>query len=191
MCVRSGTRNFSPQIAFQAFEVFIGVSESSFAVSWKMYSMLGTRSRIWTASAALSLPPERLRMWRTREVSSGQSDLKQIRAYLFYDSSTSIVDVQLRPNGTKRGSQAMPPVLGKDLLYLTFDGANLLSSIPSQLIEVSYFISVAFRQCNAEGVTVQPLRCSDAGQLCAFETASRDFQLVMKFRLIRIQPALT
>src|SRR5258708_2696947 len=29
-----------------------------------MYSISGTRSRMYTASAALSFPPDRLRMWR-------------------------------------------------------------------------------------------------------------------------------
>ena len=82
-------------------------------------------------------------------------------------------------------------MLRQKLLNLAFYEADLTFVHPFPIDQVSYFISVAFCQRNAAGVTVQPLRCSDAGKLGTLETASCDFQLVMKLRLIGIQPALT
>ena len=85
----------------------------------------------------------------------------------------------------------MSAMLSQNLLYLALDGTNstFVHSLP--INQIPYFITVAHRQHNATGMTVQPFRCSDSGKFGALESPRRYFQLVMEFHLIVIYPTLT
>jgi hypothetical protein len=97
--------------------------------------------------------------------------------------------VEFSPDRAHGGGEAVTPVLGKDLPDLRFDwtDAAFIHSIP--INEVTNLAAVTLGNSNTTGVAVELPGRANERHLRPFEPTGGDFELVVKFRLVVIQPA--
>src|SRR5581483_2277944 len=125
--------------------------------------MFWTRSRRCTASAALSLPPERLRMWRTLAGSSGQERLGAGEVVIFILLLPfGCGQLQFRPECPDCCGKPPASVTGEDFGDFCLDEVYrvLFEAIP--IDKVVELCSVGTGEGDAAGVSIQLVFASES-----------------------------
>ena len=189
-CSESCSDDFAAQIPFQALQILVSVRQFLSSIMEDVFHVRHTIAEIDSEGRAI------LASRKTQDMTN-QGGV--FRPFIVSNGSWSrhgsgllgiLYRVELSPDRTHSRGEAMAPVLGKDLLDLRFDGTYAAFIHPIPIHEVTDLAAIAFGDRNATGVAVELPSRADEGHLRALEPTGGDFELVMKLRLVVIQPAL-